>query len=88
MRRRRNYKLFKELLGKYDIQKFYHFTDKSNIPSIIENGGLFSWASCENNHIKIARSGGSELSRLLDTKSGVEDYVRISLCKLLLSAKL
>lgn len=81
MRRRRNYKLFKELLGKYDIQKFYHFTDKSNIPSIIENGGLFSWASCENNHIKIARSGGSELSRLLDTKSGVEDYVRISLCK-------
>lgn len=81
MKRRRNFRLFKNLLDEYNIHRFYHFTDRSNITSIIKNGGLFSWASCEYNHIKIQRSGGSELSRYLDTKLGIEDYVRISLCK-------
>ncbi|MBQ9510076.1 MAG: hypothetical protein IJR53_11745 [Bacteroidales bacterium] len=35
------------------ITCLYHFTDERNLQSIKEQGGLLSWAYCENNGIKI-----------------------------------
>lgn len=60
------------------ITKLYHFTDRSNIQSIIDNGGLYSWWSCEAKSIKINRPGGSSQSRSLDSYKGLGNYVRLS----------
>lgn len=81
MKRRKDYRLFKQLLEEYNIHKFYHFTDRANILSIANNGGLFSRAECEARNIKISRPGGSDLSHSLDCKHNLQDYVRISFCK-------
>ena len=67
-----------EFLNSNGINCLYHFTDLSNFESIVKTGGLYSWAHCENNKIKIVRPGGSDLSRDLDTRRGLENYVRMS----------
>lgn len=81
MERRRDYRKFKEILTKYGISRFYHFTDKSNINSIIANRGLWSWAICEDKNIIVNRPGGSSFSHLLDSKEGLDQYVRMSVCR-------
>lgn len=81
MKRRKDYSKFKEILDKYHINKFYHFTDRSNIESILKNGGLYSWEDCLKKNIYIPHPGGSELSRNLDRKENLQEYVRISICK-------
>ena len=64
-------------LREQGITKLYHFTDRSNIQSIINNGGLYSWRACENRGITIPRPGGSETSRSLDSYRGLSNYVRL-----------
>lgn len=59
------------------IDMFYHFTDIGNLESIIENGGLYSWKGLENKCIKASLSS-DELSRQLDTKKSLQDYIRLS----------
>jgi len=81
MKRRKDYCKFKEILEKYQIKKFYHFTDRSNIESIIKNGGLYSWGDCIKRGIYIEHPGGSDLSHSLDQQEKLQDYVRISICK-------
>lgn len=81
MKRRRDYRQFKQLIENYGITNFYHFTDRSNLESIIQNGGLYSWAGCKSRHIEISCPGGDDLSHNLDTELGIEEYVRVSLCK-------
>ena len=81
MNRRKDYKEFKQLLEKYNITKFYHFTDRDNIASIIKNGGLFSYGDCIKRGIRINKPGGSELSHELDFKENLQNYVRVSICK-------
>ncbi len=63
------------------VTALYHFTDRANLPSIVERGGLYSWRYCVDNQIVIARPGGNELSRALDTRKGLEDYVRLSFAR-------
>jgi hypothetical protein len=70
---------YEKILKQYRIQYLYHFTDAANIPSIIQHGGLYSWWSCQNNGISIPRPGGNELSRDLDRRRELHDYVRLSL---------
>lgn len=72
-----NFIEFKKLLDKYHIKYLYHFTDEENISSIKENGGLFSWHACKTKGIHIKRYGSNELSRKLDTKKGLENYIRL-----------
>ena len=60
------------------ITKLYHFTDRANIQSIIDNGGLYSWYACEQKGIKITRPGGSATSKSLDSWRGLQNYVRLS----------
>jgi hypothetical protein len=63
------------------ITKFYHFTDESNISSIMLNGGLYSWGFCDNNNIVINKPGGDNMSRSLDLKYNLENFVRLSFAK-------
>lgn len=81
MNRRKDYIEFKQVLEKFNISRFYHFTDRDNIESIIKNGGLFSYGDCIKRGIRINRPGGSELSHELDYKENLQDYVRVSICK-------
>lgn len=70
-----------EYLKSKGITKLYHFTDRSNIKSIIDNGGLYSWRACDRYGITINRPGGSDTSRSLDSYRGLGNYVRLSFTK-------
>lgn len=67
-------------LERNGVQYFYHFTDRQNLESIIKKGGLYSWKYSLDNSIAIACPGGDQLSRQLDQRFGLEDYVRLSFC--------
>lgn len=71
----------KDFLNDNGVQYFYHFTEASNIPLIRQRKGLFSWSYLESRGLKIPYPGGDTLSRGLDRDKGLEDYVRLSLCK-------
>ena len=66
------------LLRGHGITKFYHFTDESNLPSIRANNGLYSWIYCEQNNIVINRPGGDSLSKKLDCRYHLQNFVRLS----------
>lgn len=78
MAKRNNYLSFKEILDNHNIKKLYHFTDRENLKSIIDNGGLYSWADCEEKNIRIPKPGGGELSKSLDLRDNLQHYVRVS----------
>ena len=75
---KQNWSKFKEIIRDKNIKSLYHFTDRSNLQSIIESGGLYSWKSCESKNIIIPRAGGSNLSQVLDSQVGIGDYVHLS----------
>ena len=81
MSRRKNWHEFQTLLKLYDIKSLYHFTDRANLESIIKNGGLYSYATCNHNGITIARSGGNDVSRSIDEMRRLEYYVHLSFIK-------
>lgn len=76
------YKEDKEEILKYltiqGITKFYHFTDESNLASIRSNNGLYSWFYCEENDIDINNPGGDHISKQLDRRGGLHNFVRLS----------
>lgn len=76
-----NWRDFQKILQENGICGFYHFTDRSNLKSIKENGGLFSWYYCDLNRIEIPMPGGSLGSRQNDTINGKKDYVRVAFNK-------
>ena len=65
-------------LKNHGVVRLYHFTDRSNLRSISKHGGLYSWKRCAELGIVVAKPGGDELSRSLDSSKGLEDYVRLS----------
>ena len=73
-----NYQEFEDFLKENNIKYFYHFTDRQNIESIKQFGGLFSWKYAEEHGIIIPHAGGESLSRELDIRYGLEDYVHLS----------
>ena len=72
-----NWQEYKAVLDRHGITKLYHFTDRDNLESIIANGGLYSWADCDNRGITIAKPGGSSQSRSLDRRDDLQNYVRV-----------
>lgn len=78
MNKKQNYQSYQSVLDENGISKLYHFTDFENLESIIKNGGLYSWADCEEKGIMIARPGGGNLSRDLDRRDNLQHYVRVS----------
>ena len=81
MNKKSNWQEFQAVLEQNRITKLYHFTDFDNLESIIANGGLYSWADCDEKGIKIAKPGGSSQSRSLDQRDRLEHYVRLSFAK-------
>ena len=80
LNKKTNWREFQKVLQENNITSFYHFTCQQNIKSIIQNGGLYSWFYADSNGIQIPFPGGDTLSRSLDTKYGLKDYVRLSFC--------
>lgn len=78
MNKKQDYNLYQSVLDSNGITKLYHFTDFENIESIIKNGGLYSWADCEEKGITINCPGGDSLSRDLDKRDNLHHYVRVS----------
>ena len=78
MEKKQNWQEFEQVLKDNRITKLYHFTDSDNLESIIKHGGLYSWADCDKKGIKITKPGGSSQSRSLDSRDGLEHYVRLS----------
>ena len=72
---------FETILKENNINTLYHFTAKSNIKSIISNGGLYSWHYLDLNNIAIPYPGGDSLSRDLDKQYRLQDFVRLSFTK-------
>ena len=64
-------------LNSVGVENFYHFTDRRNLQTIIDNGGLYSWDSLIRHNIHTFTSS-NELSRNLDMEYGLENYVRLS----------
>jgi hypothetical protein len=66
----------KALCQQRGLDVLYHFTDQMNVPSIRERG-LYSWKALASLQIPIPRPGGNDLSRNLDRRYGLQDYVRL-----------
>jgi hypothetical protein len=81
LNRKSNWRDYRKILQDNNINILYHFTDQSNLKSIKDNGGLFSWHYCDRNNIVIPMTGNSALGRSLDLQFGLEDYVRLSFIK-------
>ena len=81
MDKKYNWQEYAQILENNGITKLYHFTDRDNLESIIKNGGLYSWADCRDKGITIAKPGGSQQSRSLDTRDGLEHFVRLCFTK-------
>jgi len=69
---------FMDVILEEQIFKLYHFTDLSNVESIKKRGGLLCWHYCEVYNLNIPLAGGDQLSRMLDRKYNLHDYVRCS----------
>lgn len=76
-----NFAEYKKILDSNGVTCLYHFTDRRNLDSIKQHGGLFSWFYCETNNIHIPFPGGDESSKSLDKSFHLEDYVRLSFCE-------
>lgn len=81
MNKKSNWQELKNIIDEKGVKKLYHFTDRDNLESIIKNGGLYSWADCDEKGIVIPKPGGESLSRSLDTRDGLQHYVRVSFVK-------
>lgn len=75
---KKNWEDFKKVVISNGIVNLYHFTDYENWASIKKHGGLYSWDYCDRNIIQIKRPGGGQLSRDLDMRYNLENYVRLS----------
>lgn len=65
-------------LKRYSVSHFFHFTDKRNIQSIRDNGGLYSLKQLSEKGISVPAPGGNQLSQDLARHHKIDDY--ISLC--------
>lgn len=78
MNKKTDWQEYKAIVDRHGIKKLYHFTDFDNLKSIINNGGLYSWKDCDDKGICIPKPGGGLVSRDLDSRDGLERYVRVS----------
>lgn len=76
-----NTKQILRLLRDKNIRYLYHFTSLDNIPSIKKNRGLYSWDYMDKHGITIPVAGGDSMSRSLDMKYNLQDFVRLSFCQ-------
>lgn len=65
------------------IKCFYHFTERNKLPSIIKQGGIFSYKKCLDLGIVIPSTNDMSKSRDADASFDLQDYVRVSYCRYL-----
>ncbi|NDY55736.1 DUF4433 domain-containing protein [Desulfovibrio sulfodismutans] len=68
-------------LSERNVFHVYHFTDKSNIDSIINLGGLYSLSTIKQNNICDVCFGGNQWSHDADTRIGLDTYVHLCFLK-------
>jgi hypothetical protein len=71
----------REAFERHNVGALIHATDRANLDSITANGGLYSWAGCEQRGIVISKPGGDDGSRRSDLRRGLEHFVRTSFNK-------
>lgn len=59
------------------IRYLYHFTDRRNLSSIKETGGLYSTAKLHEMGIETFHPGGNEISLESDRKFGMDQFVHL-----------
>lgn len=67
-----------EFLASVKLQRFYHFTDEANLPSIKEHG-LLSLEQLEKRGIAPPKPGGNQWSHDADKRTGLDLYVHLCL---------
>ncbi|MCA0237740.1 MAG: DarT ssDNA thymidine ADP-ribosyltransferase family protein [Bacteroidetes bacterium] len=72
-----NWQDYAQVLQANEITTLYHFTDRANIDCIKLHGGLFSWQHLRIAGIEVPYEGGGILSKDLDRRYGLEDFVRV-----------
>lgn len=68
----------KGTLSEYRVSVIWHFTDETNLQSIIEHKGLLSLAETRKRGIVIPAAGGNQWSHDADGYKGVDQYVHLS----------
>lgn len=63
-----------------NIECFYHFTERRNLKSILQSGGLMSFQELRNRQINVIHVSNN-LSWELDAKKGLTNYIRLALVK-------
>lgn len=66
-------------MGLEIISKLYHFTDRRNIESIREWGGLYSLEKIREKEIPVVAPGGNDWSHDADVFKGLDKYVHLCL---------
>ena len=62
------------------IEYLYHFTEKDRLESIIKYGGLLSFKRCLDESITMPVREDMALTRDIDARMDLEDFVRTSFC--------
>jgi len=75
--KKHNWQEFAQVLQANGVTTLYHFTDRANIDYIKRHGGLFSWQHLRKTGIEVPYEGGGSLSKDLDRRHGLEDFVRV-----------
>jgi len=68
----------KDIIRKFKFDGVWHFTDKSNVKSIAQNGGLLSLGELERKGILIPSPGGNQWSHDADKMKGLHEYVHLA----------
>ena len=55
MDKKTNNQDYLDVLKQHGITRLYHYPDRDNLQSIVDNGGLLSWADCEAKGIQIPK---------------------------------
>jgi hypothetical protein len=59
------------------ITLLYHFTDRRNLPSIREHGGLYPMTELKKHRIKVVAPGGNDWSQEANGVKGMDAYVHL-----------
>jgi len=59
------------------ITLLYHFTDRRNLPSIREHGGLYPMTKLKKKGVAVVAPGGNEWSQDADGMKGMDAYVHL-----------
>lgn len=69
-----------KILNPYGINSFWHFTDRSNIESILRYG-ILSLNHIVNKDIQVSQYGASDSSHRQDIRKGLHKFVHLSFLK-------